>query len=93
MTGPIDPAGPSLGRDPDAASDRLSTGGQSITACRSLAAPVTLNRAARTVEAVGSTGARARAGPGHTTQRSQRSGRRLELELPRFGGHRETVRL
>jgi len=46
-TGPIEQAGPSLGRDPDVASDRLSTDGQSITACRSLAAPVIVNRAAR----------------------------------------------
>lgn len=67
MTGPIEPAGPGPGRDPDAASDRLSTGGQSITACRTLAAPVTVNRAARTVEVVWSTGARARADPRHTT--------------------------
>ena len=40
MTGPIEPAGPSLRQDPAVASDRLSTDGQSITACRSLAAPV-----------------------------------------------------
>lgn len=49
MTGPIEQAGPSLGRDPDAALDQLSTDGQSITACRSLAATVTVNRATRTV--------------------------------------------
>jgi hypothetical protein len=60
MTEPIEPAGPSPAPDPDAAPDRLPTAGQSILACRALAAPVTVNRAARTVEVVWSTGARAR---------------------------------
>ena len=54
MTEPIEPEGPSP------APDRMPDAGQSITACRALAAPVTVNRAARTVEVVWSTGARAR---------------------------------
>jgi hypothetical protein len=40
--------------------DRLPTGGQSIIAARALSAPATVDRAARTVEVVWSTGARAR---------------------------------
>jgi hypothetical protein len=59
MTEPIDPGG----SDPASATthaDGLPTGGQSITAARALSAPATVNRAARTVEVVWSTGARAR---------------------------------
>ncbi|MCX7271647.1 MAG: hypothetical protein NTV19_00205, partial [Burkholderiales bacterium] len=66
MTEPIDPGG----SDPAPATthaDRLPTGaaeaapqGRSITAARAVAAPSTVNRAARTVEVVWSTGARAR---------------------------------
>ncbi len=59
MTEPIKPGG----SDPAPATthaDRLPTDGQSITAARSVAAPATVNRAARTVEVVWSTGARAR---------------------------------
>ena len=40
--------------------DRLPTDGQSITAARAVAAPATVDRTARTVEVVWSTGARAR---------------------------------
>ena len=40
--------------------DGLPTGGQSITGARALSAPATVDRAARTVEVVWSTGARAR---------------------------------
>jgi len=54
MTEPIEPGGESP------APDRMPDAGHSITACRALAAPVTVNRAARTVEVVWSTGARAR---------------------------------
>jgi hypothetical protein len=54
MTEPIEPGGESP------APDRMPDVGQSIVACRALAAPVTVNRAARTVEVVWSTGARAR---------------------------------
>ena len=59
MSEPIDPGG----SDPAPATthaDGLPTGGQSITAARAVAAPATVNRAARTVEVVWSTGARAR---------------------------------
>jgi len=54
MTEPIEPGGVSP------APDRMPDAGQSIVACRALAAPVTVDRAARTVEVVWSTGARAR---------------------------------
>jgi hypothetical protein len=59
MTEPIDPGG----SDPAPATrhaDGLPTGGHSITAARAVSAPATVNRAARTVEVVWSTGARAR---------------------------------
>jgi hypothetical protein len=59
MPEPIDPGG----SDPAPATthvDRLSAGGQSITAARAVSAPATVDRAARTVEVVWSTGARAR---------------------------------
>ena len=54
MTEPIE-----LGGDIPAP-DRMPDAGQSVVACRALAAPATVNRAARTVEVVWSTGARAR---------------------------------
>ena len=60
MTEPIEPEGSSPAPEQEPAPDRLPTVGQSIVACRALAAPVTGNRAARTVEVVWSTGARAR---------------------------------
>jgi hypothetical protein len=60
MTEPIDPGGSDPASEPSAAPDRLPTGGQSITAARALSAPATVDRAARTVEVVWSTGARAR---------------------------------
>jgi len=60
MTEPIEPGGGTPAPEQEAAPDRLPTDGHSITACRALAAPVTVNRAARTVEVVWSTGARAR---------------------------------
>src|SRR4051812_42796345 len=59
MTEPIEPDG----SDPAPAAmhgDQLPTGGQSITAARALSTPATVDRAARTVEVVWSTGARAR---------------------------------
>jgi hypothetical protein len=59
VTKPIE----SGGSDPTPApphADGLPTGGQSITAARALSAPATVDRAARTVEVVWSTGARAR---------------------------------
>jgi hypothetical protein len=59
MTEPIDPGGSDPAPAPMHA-DRLPTDGQSIVAARALAAPATVNRAARTVEVLWSTGARAR---------------------------------
>jgi hypothetical protein len=60
MTEPIDPGGGSPAPEATPLPDRLPIAGQSIAACRALAAPVTVDRAARTVEVVWSTGARAR---------------------------------
>ena len=60
MNETTEPAGAAPAPEPTAAPDRLPTGGQSITAHRALAAPATVDRAARTVEVVWSTGARAR---------------------------------
>ena len=60
MTETTEPAGAAPAPEPSAAPDRLPTAGQSITAHRALAAPATVDRAARTVEVVWSTGARAR---------------------------------
>ncbi|WP_203072255.1 prohead protease/major capsid protein fusion protein [Falsiroseomonas ponticola] len=60
MTEPIEPGGSNAAPEPAAAPDRMPTDGQSIIAQRALAAPVTVDRAARTVEVVWSTGARAR---------------------------------
>jgi hypothetical protein len=59
MTEPIEPGGSNPTPAPPHAA-RLPTDGQSIIAARALAAPATVNRAARTVEVVWSTGARAR---------------------------------
>ncbi|GGC68134.1 hypothetical protein GCM10011504_52610 [Siccirubricoccus deserti] len=60
MTEPMDLGEGNPAPEHEPAPDRLPTDGQSILACRALAAPVTVNRAARTVEVVWSTGARAR---------------------------------
>ena len=60
MTEPIDPGGGSPAPEATPLPDRPPIAGQSIAACRALAAPVTVDRAARTVEVVWSTGARAR---------------------------------
>ncbi|MDO9499123.1 prohead protease/major capsid protein fusion protein [Falsiroseomonas sp.] len=60
MTEPIEPRGESPAPEATPLPDRLPIAGQSIAACRALAAPVSVNRAARTVEVVWSTGARAR---------------------------------
>jgi hypothetical protein len=60
MTEPIAPEGLSPAPEPLATPNRLPPAGQSILACRALAAPVTVNRDARTVEVIWSTGARAR---------------------------------
>ena len=60
MTEPIEPGGDTSAPEPTVAPDRMPDAGHSITASRALAAPVTVDRAARTVEVVWSTGARAR---------------------------------
>ena len=60
MTEPIEPGGDTPAPEPAAPPDRLPTAGQSIVAHRAITAPATVDRAARTVEVVWSTGARAR---------------------------------
>ena len=60
MTEQIEPGGSDAAPDQDTAPDPLPATGQPITAHRALAAPVSVDRAARTVEVVWSTGARAR---------------------------------
>ncbi|WP_372624967.1 prohead protease/major capsid protein fusion protein [Falsiroseomonas sp.] len=66
MTENIEHGGDNAGPEADAARDRAApaapvpTGGQSIVAHRAITAPATVDRTARTVEVVWSTGARAR---------------------------------
>ena len=60
MTQSTEPAGGAPEPEPIFAPDRLPTAGQSIIAHRALTAPATVDRTARTVEVVWSTGARAR---------------------------------
>jgi hypothetical protein len=60
MTETDEPGGSDAAPEADAAADRLPAGGQSIVAHRAITAPATVDRAARTVEVVWSTGARAR---------------------------------
>ena len=60
MTETTDPGGSEPASADPALSDRLPPDGQSITARRAITAPATVDRAARTVEVVWSTGARAR---------------------------------
>jgi hypothetical protein len=99
MTEPIEPEGPSP------APDRMPDAGQSIAACRALAAPVTVNRAARTVEVVWSTGARARnfvppygpileeldMAPSAVRMDALRSGRAPVLDTHRRAGTRDVL--
>ena len=60
MTETTDPGGSDPAPADPAVPDRLPPDGQSITARRAITAPATVDRAARTVEVVWSTGARAR---------------------------------
>jgi hypothetical protein len=60
MTETAEPGGSDAAPEPFAVPDRGPNAGKSITAHRALAAPATVDRAARTVEVVWSTGARAR---------------------------------
>ena len=69
--------------------DGLPTGGKPIIAARALAAPATVNRAARTVEVVWSTGARARnfVPPlGLITEELDMSPAAVRMDLLRGGG-------
>ena len=60
MSEAIEPGGDTPAPDIPAAPDRHPIAGQSILASRAITAPVTVDRTARTVEVVWSTGARAR---------------------------------
>ncbi|MCA3350664.1 MAG: HK97 family phage prohead protease [Roseomonas sp.] len=60
MTETTDPGGSDPAPADPAVPDRIPSDGQSITARRAITAPATVDRAARTVEVVWSTGARAR---------------------------------
>ncbi|MBX9752172.1 MAG: HK97 family phage prohead protease [Roseococcus sp.] len=105
MTEPIEPGGGTPAPDQDPAPDRLPTAGTSIVACRALAAPVTVNRATRTVEVVWSTGARARnfvpslgliteeldMAPSAVRMDSLRSGRAPVLNAHRRGDARDVL--
>ena len=105
MTEPIEPGGGSPAPERDPAPDRPPTAGQSIVACRALAAPVTVNRAARTVEVVWSTGARARnfvppygpileeldMSPSAVRMDALRSGRAPVLDTHRRAGTRDVL--
>ena len=105
MTEPIEPGGGDVAPAHTTAPNRLPIAGQSITACRALAAPVTVNRAARTVEVVWSTGARARnfvpplgpiieeldMGPEAVRMDALRSGRAPVLDTHRRAGTRDVL--
>ncbi len=105
MTEPIEPGGDLPAPEATPLPDRLPTAGQSITACRALAAPVTVNRAARTVEVVWSTGARARnfvppygpileeldMAPSAVRMDALRSGRAPVLDTHRRAGTRDVL--
>jgi hypothetical protein len=105
MTDTTDPGGGDAAPEPNVAPDRLPTAGLSITACRALAAPVTVDRAARTVEVVWSTGARARnfvpslgliteeldMAPSAVRMDSLRSGRAPVLNTHRRGDARDVL--
>jgi hypothetical protein len=60
MTETTEPGGSDAALEAAAVPDRLPAGGQSIVAHRAITAPATVDRSARTVEVVWSTGARAR---------------------------------
>ncbi len=105
MTEPIEPDGGTPAPALPAAPDRLLADGQSIVAQRALAAPVTVDRAARTVEVVWSTGARARnfvpslgliteeldMSPGAVRMEALRSGNAPVLNTHRRGDARDVL--
>ncbi len=105
MTEPIEPGGGTPAPEATPLPDRLPTAGQSIVAQRALEAPVTVDRAARTVEVVWSTGARARnfvpslgliteeldMQPSAVRMEGLRSGRAPVLDAHRRGGARDVL--
>ena len=105
MTETTKPGGADPAAEPNVAPDRLPTAGLPITACRALVAPVTVDRDARTVEVVWSTGARARnfvpslgliteeldMGPSAVRMDSLRSGRAPVLNTHRRGDARDVL--
>ncbi|PWS36223.1 terminase [Falsiroseomonas bella] len=105
MTEPIEPGGSNAAPEPAAASDRLPAAGQPIVAQRAITAPATVDRAARTVEVVWSTGARARnfvpalgliteeleMSPDAVRMEALRSGRAPVLDTHRRGGARDVL--
>jgi hypothetical protein len=105
MTEPIEPGGVDPAPDTDAVRDRLPSAGQSLVAQRAIAAPATVDRAARTVEVVWSTGARARnfvpalgpiteeleMSPNAVRMEALRSGRAPVLDTHRRGGARDVL--
>ncbi len=105
MTEPIEPGGGDPAPEPAVAPDRLPAAGQSIVAQRAITAPATVDRAARTVEVVWSTGARARnfvpalgliteeleMSPNAVRMEALRSGRAPVLDTHRRGAARDVL--
>ncbi|MBW6398921.1 terminase [Roseomonas sp. HJA6] len=105
MTDIIEPGGGDPAPEPAAAPDRLPAAGQLILAQRAITAPATVDRAARTVEVVWSTGARARnfvpalgliteeleMSPNAVRMDALRSGRAPVLDTHRRGGARDVL--
>ncbi|MFN6999810.1 MAG: prohead protease/major capsid protein fusion protein, partial [Elioraea tepidiphila] len=105
MTEPIEPGREDPAPDQHAAADRLPAAGQSIIAQRAITAPATVDRAARTVEVVWSTGARAKnfvpalgliteeleMSPNAVRMDVLRSGRAPVLDTHRRGGARDVL--
>ena len=105
MTETPEPGGSDAAPDPAAVLDRVPTAGNSIIAQRAIAAPTTVDRTARTVEVVWSTGARARnfvpalgliteeleMSPNAVRMEALRSGRAPVLDTHRRGGARDVL--
>ncbi|MBR0683078.1 terminase [Roseomonas eburnea] len=105
MTDIIEPGGGDPAPEPAAAPDRRPAAGQLILAQRAITAPATVDRAARTVEVVWSTGARARnfvpalgliteeleMSPNAVRMEALRSGRAPVLDTHRRGGARDVL--
>ncbi len=89
MTEPPDRAGEPPAPEPPAAPDRGPPAGAAITACRAITAPASVDRAARSVEVVWSTGARARnlvPGLGLITEELDMTPAAVRMEALRSGG-------